>query len=50
MSQAGDVARVTILHVSDTQFGRYHRFYPSDWLGYGIEQIPADPITPRHQR
>src|SRR5215472_11422943 len=40
MQQAGDAAKVTILHVSDTQFGRYHRFDPSDSLaGHLIRDV-----------
>jgi predicted MPP superfamily phosphohydrolase len=38
----GDDASVTILHVSDTQFGRYHRFDPSDSLaGHLIRDVAS---------
>jgi len=40
----------TILHVSDTQFGRYHRFDPSDSLaGYlirDVEKLLRDDVPP----
>ena len=32
MGRAGDALSVTVLHVSDTQFGTYHRFDSSDSL------------------
>ena len=40
MPRANDALSVTVLHVSDTQFGRYHRFDPDDSLaGYLIRDV-----------
>ena len=40
MGRTGDQLSATILHVSDTQFGRYHRFDRSDSLaGYLIQDV-----------
>src|SRR5262244_738354 len=50
MARSGDEPGVTVLHVSDTQFGQYHRFADQDSLAAhlvrDLRQLVASGVPP----